>query len=197
MHLKPKITIISAFSLRLPVIAIAAIRLYRVHEEFQDEVQAAATIVATQWQMGYSIMSLVLCCSGPIVRPFGQKYTTGYAKRSDYDRSVVQDDPQTRYSKFENVRFQSHSSTTSQSYLMEDMVSESNSQASLLPTHSNARWNASARRAPQPAAWTIFHSAAEPPASQTGERPPCCPDELQNEAVSGVSASSTEPTTRC
>jgi hypothetical protein len=84
MRLKAKLVVIFAFSARLPVILIAAIRLYYLHEHFVSTGMTFEYIVATQWQMGYAIMASTITGMGPFLRPFNKEFTTSYHNQSAY-----------------------------------------------------------------------------------------------------------------
>lgn len=84
MRLKPKLGVVFAFSARLPVIAIAAVRLHYLHQRFLGATDTFGYLVATQWQMGYAIMSSTITGMGPFLRPFNKEYTTSYHTRSTY-----------------------------------------------------------------------------------------------------------------
>ncbi|KAH3908016.1 hypothetical protein HBI56_150370 [Parastagonospora nodorum] len=80
MKLKSKIFVVVAFSARLPVIAIAGTRLYYLHRHFLGKTVTFEYLVATQWQMGYAIMSSTITGMGPFIRPFNKEYQSSYAK---------------------------------------------------------------------------------------------------------------------
>jgi hypothetical protein len=87
MRIKTKTTIILAFSARLPVILLAAIRLYYLHSQLSGETFTFDYIVATQWQIGYAIMSSTITGLGPFLRPFEKEYATSY-RRYGVDESA-------------------------------------------------------------------------------------------------------------
>jgi hypothetical protein len=80
MKLKSKIFVVVAFSARLPVIAVAGTRLYYLHRHFLGKTVTFEYLVATQWQMGYAIMSSTITGMGPFIRPFNKEYQSSYAK---------------------------------------------------------------------------------------------------------------------
>ncbi|RYF42011.1 MAG: hypothetical protein EOO38_20145, partial [Cytophagaceae bacterium] len=84
MRLKAKLVVIFAFSARLPVIMIAAIRLYYLHEHFVGAAMTFEYVVVTQWQMGYAIMSSTITGMGPFLRPFNKELTASYHNQSAY-----------------------------------------------------------------------------------------------------------------
>jgi hypothetical protein len=84
MRFKSKLLVIFAFSARLPVIAIAAVRLHYLHERFLGRSDTFEYLVATQWQMGYAIMASTITGLGPFLRPFNKEYTTSYQQKSNY-----------------------------------------------------------------------------------------------------------------
>jgi hypothetical protein len=106
MRLKAKLLVIFAFSARLPLVAIAATRLYYLHQRINGDScknhptdhtqQPRCTtstdkhtdtfeyIVATQWQIGYAIMSSTITGMGPFLKPFDKEYTTSYKHGSSH-----------------------------------------------------------------------------------------------------------------
>ncbi|KAJ8109857.1 hypothetical protein OPT61_g7153 [Boeremia exigua] len=79
-----KFLVVFAFSARLPVIVIAAIRLYYFHEAIADTNVTYASsfyLVANQWQMSYAIISLTITGMGPFLRPFNKDLMTSYVAR--------------------------------------------------------------------------------------------------------------------
>lgn len=94
MRWKAKFLVIFAFSARLPVIMIAAIRLYYFHQAISDTNVTYASsfyLVANQWQMSYSIISLTITGMGPFLRPFNTDLMTSYvAKRYARNGNVIE-----------------------------------------------------------------------------------------------------------
>lgn len=121
MRSKSKFLVIFAFSARLPVIAIAAVRLHYLHERFLGRSDTFEYLVATQWQMGYAIMASTITGLGPFLRPFNKEYTTSYHQKSNYEsgRSDMADHSQ-------NARLtgsQPRGSWNSEGYLMQPVIS--------------------------------------------------------------------------
>ncbi|KAI4950827.1 hypothetical protein J4E86_007334 [Alternaria arbusti] len=74
MRLLAKLLVILAFSARLPVIAIAGIRLYYLDLRLSGSNFTFDYVIATQWQMGYAIMSSTITGMGPFLKPFDKEY---------------------------------------------------------------------------------------------------------------------------
>jgi hypothetical protein len=93
MRRKAKFLVVFAFSARLPIIMIAAIRLYYFHAAIVDTNVTFASsfyLVANQWQMSYSIISLTIIGMGPFLRPFNKDLMTSYvAKRYARNGDVI------------------------------------------------------------------------------------------------------------
>lgn len=87
MRMKAKLFVIFAFSARLPVVAIAAVRLYYLHQHFLGTSVTFEYIVATQWHMGYAIMSSTITSIGPFLRPFNKEYSPSYYNKSGYGQA--------------------------------------------------------------------------------------------------------------
>ncbi|KAL6702670.1 hypothetical protein ACN47E_001255 [Coniothyrium glycines] len=115
MRLKTKLLVILAFSARLPVIAIAGVRLYYLYQRLAGDSYTFEYVVATQWQMGYAIMSSTITGMGPFLRPFNQEYATSYKYGVSSQKSTPQDPSLTGASVLRP--------TVSQSYLMEALPS--------------------------------------------------------------------------
>jgi hypothetical protein len=94
MRWKAKALVVFAFSARLPVIMIAAIRLYYFRQAVSDTNVTYASsfyLVANQWQMSYAIISLTITGMGPFLRPFNQDLMTSYvAKRYARNGNVIE-----------------------------------------------------------------------------------------------------------
>lgn len=94
MRWKAKFLVVFAFSARLPVIMIAAIRLYYFHQAIADKNVTYASsfyLVANQWQMSYAIISLTITGMGPFLRPFNKDLMTSYvAKRYARNGNVIE-----------------------------------------------------------------------------------------------------------
>jgi hypothetical protein len=129
MSLKAKIIVILAFSARLPVIAIAATRLYHLHEHFMGTGATFEYIVATQWQMGYAIMSSTITGMGPFLRPFNKEYTTSHRSKSGYGHNSALRTDQSRNTQVSNrLRRNSYQS---ERYLMQSIPSRRGSRTTL------------------------------------------------------------------
>jgi hypothetical protein len=93
MRWKAKFLVVFAFSARLPVIMIAAIRLYYFHDAITNTNVTYASsfyLVANQWQMSYAIISLTITGMGPFLRPFNKDLMTSYvAKRYARNGQVI------------------------------------------------------------------------------------------------------------
>ncbi|KAL1796386.1 hypothetical protein ACET3X_004926 [Alternaria dauci] len=81
MRLRTKLLVIFAFSARLPVIAIAGVRLYYLDQRLREGTFTFDYVVATQWQMGYAIMSSTITGMGPFLKPFDNEYVSSTFKR--------------------------------------------------------------------------------------------------------------------
>lgn len=128
MRLKSKLIVIFAFSARLPVIAAAGVRLYYLYQRLEGDSYTFEYIVATQWQMGYAIMSSTITGIGPFLKPFNKEYTTSY-KQSGYGHSSERSqDPDVSNA---GPTLRSRSSWMSQSYLMQTLPSRRGSKSTL------------------------------------------------------------------
>lgn len=107
--------VIFAFSARLPVIAIAGVRLYFLYQRLRGDSYTYEYIVATQWQMGYAIMSSTITGMGPFLRPFNREYTTSYKYGVSSHKSQPQNSSLSGGGALQP--------TVSQSYLMETLPS--------------------------------------------------------------------------
>jgi hypothetical protein len=132
MRLKAKLVVIFAFSARLPVIVIAAIRLYYLHEHFLGTRMTFEYIVATQWQMGYAIMSSTITGMGPFLRPFNKEFTTSYHNQSAYGHNSAHVVSNSRTTGTSNKQ---RDSWQSEGYLMQSLPSRRASKT----TESDAR----------------------------------------------------------
>ena len=81
MRLLAKLLVILAFSARLPVIAIAGIRLYYLDLRLSGSNFTFDYVIATQWQMGYAIMSSTITGMGPFLKPFDKEYVSSTYKQ--------------------------------------------------------------------------------------------------------------------
>ncbi|KAF1938307.1 hypothetical protein EJ02DRAFT_384021 [Clathrospora elynae] len=122
MRPQPKFLVIFAFSARLPVIGIALIRLYYLYQRFSENGAKTYTfeyVVATQWQMGYAIMSSTITGMAPFLRPFDTEYSTGY----DRQYGISQQQQQQLPFGASVLRPRASDGGLSQSYLMEMLPS--------------------------------------------------------------------------
>ncbi|ORY15109.1 hypothetical protein BCR34DRAFT_598594 [Clohesyomyces aquaticus] len=86
MRFGSKAMVIGAFSARLPVIAAAGARLIYLSDTLASpnrSLDGSFYIVATQWQLGYAIMSSTITGLGPFLRPFTKSSAASY-RRSSY-----------------------------------------------------------------------------------------------------------------
>ncbi|KAF2477509.1 uncharacterized protein BDR25DRAFT_1643 [Lindgomyces ingoldianus] len=116
MATKSKVMVIAAFSARLPVIAAAAARLFYLSNTLTSPnrtLYGSYYIVATQWQLGYAIMSSTITGLGPFLRPFSKSFSTSY-HRSSY--SYHHSKPQSAI-----TISRSNGDTTSTSYQMDTL----------------------------------------------------------------------------
>ena len=87
MSMKLKATVVLAFALRLPIIAMAATRLYYLDIEIDSTDPTLAgynAVIWTQAQVSYSLFATAAACLGPFLRPFTRPYLadTRYAGHS-------------------------------------------------------------------------------------------------------------------
>ena len=79
---------IFAFSTRLPVIIAAAFRLHYLHATFSSAdrtLDGAYYVIATQWHIGYAVMSTTITGLGPFLRPFSKSSPSFYYRSSNYE----------------------------------------------------------------------------------------------------------------
>lgn len=161
MRLKAKLIVTFAFSARLPVIAIAAVRLYYIHQRFSTDTHTYTYLIATQWQIGYAIMSCTITGIGPFLRPFDQDYTPSYKKYAYGDSSG-----RSRVSKARGAEVQpepQRSSWQSEGYLMQPINTlPESTQASVASHPSNTIHSASRSTATTPEP-----QESSPPKAQT------------------------------
>lgn len=129
MRMKAKLFVIFAFSARLPVVAIAAVRLYYLHKHFLGTTVTFEHIVATQWQMGYAIMSSTITSIGPFLRPFKSDYSPSYyTNKSEYGQASAHVPEHTlKGGASDNLR---RNSWQSEGYLMQPLPSRRSSKQS-------------------------------------------------------------------
>lgn len=108
--------VVFAFSARLPVIAVAGVRLYYLQQRLRGDSYTFEYVVATQWQMGYAIMSSTITGMGPFLRPFNKEYTTSYRYGASSHKSTQPDD-----STGGGSALRPRASFMSESYLMETL----------------------------------------------------------------------------
>ncbi|RMZ67976.1 integral membrane [Pyrenophora seminiperda CCB06] len=135
MRFLTKFMVVMAFSARLPVIAIAGVRLYYMNEHIRGTSYTFEYIIATQWQMGYAIMSSTLTGMAPFLRPFDSSYVASF-KHSDQSTSNGHTAPVgSMGSSVPPLRRRKTSSGgQSESYLMETLPSRRGSKQTL-PEH--------------------------------------------------------------
>jgi hypothetical protein len=145
MRLLTKFLVIFAFSARLPVIAIAGVRLYYLGLRLRGSNFTFDYIIATQWQMGYAIMSSTITGMGPFLKPFEKEYTSSTYKHygaglsSSGGRSRMESALTTTSSSALPPRRQMHghhhhrrsADNISESYLMETLPSRRASKQSM------------------------------------------------------------------
>lgn len=88
MQLKYKLMVISAFITRLPVIIAAAFRLHYLQATFSSAdrtLHGAYYAIATQWHIGYVVMSTTITGLGPFLRPFSKSSPSSYYRSSNYE----------------------------------------------------------------------------------------------------------------
>ncbi|KAJ4331804.1 hypothetical protein N0V95_009806 [Ascochyta clinopodiicola] len=154
MRWRAKLLVIFAFSARLPVIMIAAIRLYYFHNAIADTNVTYASsfyLVANQWQMSYAIISLTITGMGPFLRPFNKDLMTSYVAK--------------RYARNGNV-IESRSGGSQLSYQMSRLDHEN--QSSHMRVGPKSRCNDSKAPSPEPGqisptSQTSIIRSAEPP----------------------------------
>ncbi|KAH7407232.1 hypothetical protein BKA64DRAFT_666141 [Cadophora sp. MPI-SDFR-AT-0126] len=69
MAMKSKLTVVGAFASRLPIIALAAVRLHYLHIQLDStdpSFDAANTVALTQFELGYGIFACII----PVMKPF-------------------------------------------------------------------------------------------------------------------------------
>ncbi|KAF1917449.1 hypothetical protein BDU57DRAFT_446965 [Ampelomyces quisqualis] len=132
MRLKAKFLVVFAFSARLLVIVIAAIRLCYLHEHFLATDFTFKYIVATQWQMGYAIMSSTLTGIGPFLRPFDKEFTASYRNQSTYGHNSAE---LASHSRITDASYRQRDSWQSEGYLMHSLPSRCASKTAESHTH--------------------------------------------------------------
>ncbi|KAI0607350.1 hypothetical protein TUN205_08409 [Pyrenophora tritici-repentis] len=137
MHFFAKFLVVMAFGARLPVIAIAAIRLYYMNGRIRGSSYTFEFIVATQWQMGYAIMSSTITGMAPFLKPFDSNYVTSYkhSDQSTHNRHTVPNSSMD--TSVLPPRRKMSSGGLSESYLMETLPSRRGSKQTLPERHSS------------------------------------------------------------
>lgn len=158
MRWKAKFLVVFAFSARLPIIMIAAIRLYYFQAAIADTNATYASsfyLVANQWQMSYAIISLTITGMGPFLRPFNQDLMTSYVAK--------------RYARNGNVIGSQSGGSQSSSYQMSRLEREDNRPARVRVRANNDR-SRDQSKAPlpepgqiSPTSQTSIIRSAEPP----------------------------------
>lgn len=135
MRRSAKLLVIFAFSARLPVIAIASVRLYYLRERITGS-DTFVYVVATQWQMGYAIMSSTITGMGPFLKPFEKEYVASYKHYGSSHRSATQQTASSYASSAPPPRRLARNArdNMSESYLMENLSSRRGSKQSI-PEH--------------------------------------------------------------
>ncbi|KAF2629358.1 hypothetical protein BU25DRAFT_409253 [Macroventuria anomochaeta] len=156
MRWKTKFLVVFAFSARLPIIMIAAIRLYYFQQAIADTNVTYASsfyLVANQWQMSYAIISLTITGMGPFLRPFNKDLMTSYVAK--------------RYARNGNI-IESQSGGSQLGYQMSRLDREENRPVRVRLGPSNRSRNESKASSPEPGqvsptSQTSIIRSAEPP----------------------------------
>jgi hypothetical protein len=129
MRMKSKLIVIFAFSARLPVIALAVLRLHYLRQQFFGTSTTFGYVVATQWQISYAIMASTITGMGPFLRPFSQEYTTSYQQKPAYGNGSLHRPMQSRDA--DMLDLPSRNSWQSEGYLMQPLPSRRGSRNTL------------------------------------------------------------------
>ncbi|KAF2003152.1 hypothetical protein P154DRAFT_520505 [Amniculicola lignicola CBS 123094] len=92
MKFKSKAMVVAAFSARLPVLAMAAVRIHYITSTLSSPnrtLEGTYYVVSTQWELGYAIMSSTITGLGPFLRPFSDSYSTSYRSYGDHNSHPV------------------------------------------------------------------------------------------------------------
>lgn len=162
MKLKSKIFVVFAFSARLPVIAIAGTRLHYLHRHFLGKTVTFEYLVATQWQMGYAIMSSTITGMGPFIRPFNKEYQSSYANsKFEYGHSSSRGPDPFRSTRASTIP--QRASWQSEGYLMESIPSGRGSRVTTSDgPEMSVIEEASATHAPTPSKMPVPHTTHAP-----------------------------------
>jgi hypothetical protein len=157
-----KLLVLLAFSARLPVIAIGTVRLYYLHQRLSNFTHTFEYIVATQWQMGYSIMSSTITGMGPFLKPFEKPDYSSYYYN---DNNANNGNGKNQHSAIHNSRNTARQTTDSrssesQSYLMQELPSRRQSRSKSRHHHEREISHTSSSSA------EILPNTAETPHSQ-------------------------------
>ncbi|KAF2030743.1 hypothetical protein EK21DRAFT_64705 [Setomelanomma holmii] len=189
MRLKSKLVVVFAFSARLPVVAITAVRLHFLHQRFVGTNDNFEYIVATQWQMGYAIMSSTITGMGPFLRPFNKEYTTSYHKRSAYGNSSQVSSGLAPPRSTDAPGQTSRNSWQSEGYLMQPIASRRGSRTTLPDSIPSMTSNLSAKHK----STTSVTSMSDPQQSSPGSQAPVMLTADANfRPVDGVTRNNTE-----
>lgn len=131
MRTKAKVLVILAFSARLPVIAIAGARLFYLWQRLTGRSSTFEYVVATQWQIGYAIISSTITGMGPFLRPFSKESATNNYKKSFVYGYGSQKSTQFASSARNTTPLHPGASWRPQGYLMETFPSLQGSQTML------------------------------------------------------------------
>lgn len=89
MSRRAKFLVVLAFSARIPVIIAAALRLHYLRAVFYSPDRTLDFVyyaIATEWHVGYAIMSTTITGLGPFLRPFSRSYASSYHPSTGQDR---------------------------------------------------------------------------------------------------------------
>ncbi|KAI9849608.1 MAG: hypothetical protein M1837_002733 [Sclerophora amabilis] len=90
MPLRLKATIVTAFSVRLPVIIASGFRLYYLKSMINSSnptLAGASVVLCTQVELNYSLIASSVSCLGPFLSPFSTSYHESRAENSSGQRS--------------------------------------------------------------------------------------------------------------
>ena len=91
MSRRDKLIVMLAFSARLPVMVAAALRLRYLRAVFHSSdrtLEVAYYAIATQWHVGYAIMSTTITGLGPFLRPFSKSSASSYHPTRPYFHQI-------------------------------------------------------------------------------------------------------------
>ncbi|KAH8704573.1 hypothetical protein GQ44DRAFT_743608 [Phaeosphaeriaceae sp. PMI808] len=136
-----KLIVVFAFSARLPVIAVTTVRFHFLHLRFLGTSSLFEYIIASQWQMGYAIMSSTITGMGPFLRPFDKEYTTSHHKRSDFGHSFERSHAFNQSCEAEAPGQLQRNSWQWEGYLMQPISSQGSGTSLPDTNHSNVHCN--------------------------------------------------------